>query len=134
MITSILTSVKKVLGLDASYTAFDEDIILYINTALSRLHRMGVGPENGYAIEDATPTWEDFIGTDPVLNMVKGLVCLYVKLRFDPPPTSYAMQAAQEQINEKEWLITQYMEETNWVDPRPVTVPEGELVLDGGQP
>lgn len=134
MITSILTSVKKVLGLDASYTAFDEDIIMHINSTFSKLHQLGVGPEVGFMIEDATPTWEELIGTDPVLNLVKSYTYRCVQQLFDPPPTSYAMQAVQEQIREMEWRISQYVEETIWVDPRPADIPEGELVLDGGQP
>lgn len=134
MIPSILNSAKKILGMDASYTVFDDELIIFINSTLSNLHRLGVGPEEGFAIQDATATWEDLIGTDPVLNMVQTYVSLSVKLMFDPPPTSYSITAMQNQVDKQEWLITQYMEETNWVDPRPADLPEEDLVLDGGQP
>ena len=38
---SILTSVKKLLGLPADYEAFDPDIIMHINTVLMILSQMG---------------------------------------------------------------------------------------------
>lgn len=46
---SILTSVKKLLGLPADYEAFDPDIVMYINTVLMILSQMGVGPKEGFS-------------------------------------------------------------------------------------
>ena len=40
---SILTSVKKLLGIDESYTHFDADLIMHINSVFSILGQMGVG-------------------------------------------------------------------------------------------
>ena len=42
---SILTSVKKLLGLTEEYTAFDADLIMHINSVLMILRQMGVGPQ-----------------------------------------------------------------------------------------
>ena len=68
MSTSILTSTKKILGIDESYTAFDLDILTHINSVFSTLNQIGIGPANGYMIEDATDTWDAFYGNDPRLN------------------------------------------------------------------
>lgn len=119
METSILTSTKKILGLDEDYTAFDPDIITHINTAFSILAQLGVGPVQGFMIEDAEAVWEDFIGTDNRYNMVKTYVWLKVRQLFDPPTTSYLITAFDEQVRELEWRINSYREETEWVDPDP---------------
>lgn len=59
---SILTSVKKLLGIDESYTHFDPDLIMHINSVFSILAQIGVGPANGFFITGEGETWSDFIG------------------------------------------------------------------------
>ena len=49
---SILTSIKKMLGLSKDYTQFDDDIIMHINTVFLNLTQLGVGPKNGFVIAD----------------------------------------------------------------------------------
>jgi hypothetical protein len=115
--TSILNSVKKVVGIDADYDAFDVDILMHINTAFSTLNQLGIGPEAGFAIEDDVPTWDAFLGDDPRLNSVKSYVFLRVRLLFDPPATSYAIEAFQKQITEIEWRLNVKREGESWVDP-----------------
>lgn len=135
MSTSILNSVKKNLGLAADYTAFDPDVIMYINSVFSTLHQLGVGPDDGYMIEDATPTWDAFLGDDPKLNNIKVYVSLCVKLLFDPPTMSFVIEALKEQKRELEWRINVRREDVEWVDPEgPGVMEDGELVLDGGIP
>ena len=129
---SILTSTKKILGIEASYQAFDLDILTYINSAFSTLNQLGIGPEDGFMIEDATPTWDSFIGSDSRLNSVKNYVYLSVRLIFDPPATSYAIEALNQQKKELEWRLNVYREGTAWVDPDPELTED--LVLDGGEP
>jgi hypothetical protein len=105
---SILTSVKKVLGLAEDYEIYDLDIAMHINTALSTLTQLGIGPEDGFAIEDKTDTWDDFlqgVGSRARLNGVKTYVCLRVRLVFDPPATSFAIDSFQKQIQELEWRL-----------------------------
>jgi hypothetical protein len=130
--TSILTSTKKNLGLGADYEAFDPDIVLYINGVFSTLNQLGVGPEQGFAIEDDAATWDAFIGTDPRLNSVKTYMYLCVRLLFDPPGTSYLIAAVEKQKQELEWRLNVYKEATNWVDPEPGDDPEDDEFLDGG--
>jgi hypothetical protein len=114
---SILINVKKMLGIDASYTAFDQDIIIHTNTALSVLTQLGIGLSTGFQIEDDVATWTDFLGTDKNLNTVKSYVYLRVRLLFDPPTTSYLITALNEQIREFEWRLNVYREEGSWVSP-----------------
>jgi len=121
METSILTSIKKVLGLDAEYTVFDEDIIMHINTAFSTLTQLGVGPSSGFEIQDDTAEWANYIDTDMELNSVKTYIGLRVKQLFDPPQTSYLTAAMEKQIESLEWRLNQHREETEWTDPNPPT-------------
>lgn len=121
METSILTSTKKILGIAADYTAFDLDVITHINAALSTLTQLGVGPSGGYMIQDATANWADFVpDTDiQMQSTVKTYVYLRVRMLFDPPATTYAIQAFQQQIEQLEWRLNVHSEETGWTDPDP---------------
>lgn len=120
---SILKSTKKILGIASDYTAFDLDIITHINTAFSTLTQLGVGPAAGFMIEDDAATWAEFIGdTDLQLNSVKSYIFLRTRLLFDPPATSYLINAYENQIRELEWRLNTHREETQWVDPNPVVV------------
>lgn len=105
MTTSILDSVKKVIGLASDYDEFDADIIMHINSVFSTLNHLGVGPENGFSIEDATTTWDAFIGTDSRMNFVKTYVYLKVRLLFDPPATGYLVDSMEKQAQELEWRM-----------------------------
>lgn len=102
---SILTTVKKMLGIEEEYDVFDLDIIIHINSVFNILHQIGVGPENGFAITDKTTYWTDYIPeNDVLLNMVKSYMGLKVRKLFDPP-TGAAAEASNELINELEWRI-----------------------------
>lgn len=117
MSASILNSIKKILGIAEDYEHFDIDVITHINTVFSTLNQLGIGPDSGFMIEDATSTWEDFLGDDPRLNNVKTYVYLRVRLLFDPPTTSFAIEAMNKQIEEMEWRINTQRESTSWVPP-----------------
>lgn len=121
MIASILTSVKKNLGIDESYTFFDDDILLYINGVFSTLNQLGIGPDDGFAIEDATATWDTYLADNLKLNSVKTYMYLKVRLLFDPPTTSFAIEALNNQATELEWRLNVVREETEWIDPNVVT-------------
>ena len=115
MDNSILNTVKKILGLTPEETVFDLDVITHINTAFSTLYQLGVGPSTGFAIEDDTSTWDDFIDGDiSIVNACKTYVYLRTRLLFDPPPTSFALQSMKEQLTEYEWRISALREEANW--------------------
>lgn len=114
---SILNSTKKILGVGEADTSFDVDITFHINSVLSVLNQVGIGPSDGYMIEDDTATWDAFIGTDPRLNLVKTYLYLKVRLLFDPPSTSYAIDAMKKQIAEFEWRLNVMREGESWTDP-----------------
>jgi hypothetical protein len=131
MTDSILDSTKKVLNLAPDYTAFDQDVILHINSVFSTLNQLGIGPEAGFRIEDNSALWSDFLGGDLRLNHVKSYMCLRVRMLFDPPTLGYVIDAVKEQIKELEWRINVQRESIAWIDPDPSPSVE---VLDGGRP
>lgn len=102
---SILISIKKLLGIAEDYTNFDTDIIIHINTVFLTLNQLGVGPEDGFSIEDVSTTWEEYIGDNKKLNAVQTYIYLKVKLVFDPPASSAVMEANKQMINELEWRL-----------------------------
>ena len=114
MVDSILTSVKKMLGPEEDYTHFDPDIITHINSALATLTELGVGPEDGFVIEDSSATWTDFIGNDKLLKLVPTYVYLKVRLAFDPPATAATIDSFDRQAKEYEWRINAAAERENW--------------------
>lgn len=122
MIASILTSTKKTLNLAEDYTAFDEDIIMHINSVFSTLNQLGVGPIEGFMIEDKDSTWDTFLGSDPRLNHIKTYMYLRVRMLFDPPTTGYHTEAMQKQIEEHEWRLNVQREDTQWTEPIPPVV------------
>lgn len=120
MVDSILDSTKKVLGIQPDYDVFDTDLIMHINGVFSTLNQLGIGPNEGFAIEDDVPTWQDFLGTDARLNNVKTYVYLRVRLLFDPPGGSYHLvNSMNEQVKELEWRISTQREGESWTEPTP---------------
>ena len=102
---SILTSIKKMLGIEAAYDQFDADLIMHINSTLSVLTQLGIGPETGFFITDVNSTWFDFLKDDPRLGLVKSYMYLKVKLLFDPPSGSAAIESMNRIVSEFEWRI-----------------------------
>lgn len=102
---SILTSIKKLLGITEEYTHFDNDIIIHINSVLLTLTQLGVGPKEGFLIEDKTADWTDFIEDSVQLQAVKSYVYLKVKLLFDPPLSSAVIESTNRMIAELEWRL-----------------------------
>lgn len=102
---SILTSIKKLLGITEEYEHFDPDIIMHINSAFMILNQLGVGPEEGFAIKDKNSTWDEFLSGGTNLEAVKTYVYLKVKLMFDPPLSSTVIEAIKSQISELEWRL-----------------------------
>ena len=105
METSILDSIKKLLGIPSDVTEFDTDILIHINSVFSILTQLGVGPSSGFSIEDSSAEWSDFIGDDARLSDVKSFVYLKTRLLFDPPASSAAMDAMNRMASELEWRI-----------------------------
>lgn len=102
---SILTSIKKMLGITEEYTHFDADLIMHINSVFMVLNQLGVGPEDGFYIEDETTTWFEYIKDLRQLQAVKSYMALKVGLIFDPPASSTVMQAKKDAISEFEFRL-----------------------------
>lgn len=141
---SILDSTKKVLGIDPGDDSFDQDIITHINTALSHLYQLGIGPAAGFAIADNQPKWDDFLAAPEsgsakeetylsILSAAKTNLYLRVRLFFDPPAVSYVLTAMQQQLQESDVRLSMLRESTDWVHPNPSLVAQGEpTTIDGG--
>ena len=103
---SILTSIKKLLGIAEDYEHFDADIIIHINSVLMVLTQLGVGPAEGFVIEDESAKWSDFVSdTSPVkMSAIRTYVYLRVRLLFDPP-SGTVIEMINKQIAEFEWRL-----------------------------
>lgn len=135
--TSILKSVKKNLGLDAGYTAFDHDVITHINMSFFNLNQLGIGPAEGFMIEDDQERWIDFVDASINLSAQNALqTYIYLKVRaiFDPPGTPHHIAAIKEQIVELEHRLLTERELTKWGAPGAPgdLLFEDQVILDGG--
>jgi len=110
MENSILTSIKKLLGIEEAYLHFDPDIIIHINSAFFNLNQLGVGPTTGFRIQDAEAKWVDFVGERLDLESIKSYIYLKTRLVFDPPQMGYLVDAIKDQIKELEWRLNVQVE------------------------
>ena len=113
MDSSILTSIKKLLGIAEEDTSFDQDIIMHINTVFAILAQLGVGPENGFFIEDDGVIWSDYLGNATNLELVKSYIYMKVRSMFDPPTSSILADAMNKNISELEWRINTTVDPKN---------------------
>lgn len=109
---SILTSIKKLLGITEEDTNFDADIVIHINSIFAVLNQLGVGPSECFSISGKFEEWNDFISDSNKLEAVKTYVYLRVRLIFDPPQSSAMIEATKETIKELEWRLNITAEST----------------------
>lgn len=102
---SILTSIKKLLGIDEAYEAFDTDIIIHINSVFSVLNQLGVGPKTAFRITGKDEKWSDFECPQTNIDYLKDYIYIKVRLIFDPPTNSAAADALNAQAAEYEWRL-----------------------------
>lgn len=102
---SILTSVKQYCGITEEDEAFDSDIVDHINSVFMDLHQLGVGPIEGFHIEDKTTLWTDFISDLNKFQAVKSYVKIRVKLLFDPPASSALLESLKQSADRWEWRL-----------------------------
>lgn len=103
---SILTSIKKLLGIPEEYTQFDTDIIIHINSVMLNLKQIGIGPDDGFSITSSDDTWSSLYGRYKNLEAIKSYMFLKVRLLFDPPTSQAVMDAYKNQIAELEWRLS----------------------------
>lgn len=103
---SILLTVKKGIGIDPSYEAFDPDIIMHINSVLFILTQEGIGPKEGFNITGQDETWEDFLGeSNTKLSAVQSYVTLKTRILFDPSQSGTLNEQITKLISELEWRL-----------------------------
>ena len=107
---SILTSIKKMLGISEEYDIFDADIVMHINSVFMTLTQLGVGPAEGFEIRDELATWDEFLDDPVILNTVKTYMYLKVRMLFDPPTSAALIDAMNRQANELEWRLNAQVE------------------------
>lgn len=101
---SILTSVKKMLGIQEDYEHFDPEITLHINSVFMTLNQLGVGPEEPFRIDNKNDLWDDFI-EEGQIEAVKSYMYMRVRLMFDPPTSGFLVDSLNKQIAELEWRM-----------------------------
>jgi hypothetical protein len=114
---SIINSIKKVSGLTEDDDSFDLDVLMHVNSIFSDLTQLGLGPDEGFEVEDASTTWDAFTDNSKQQNSVKTYVYLRLRLIFDPPTTSYAIESMDKQIQKAEWRLNVEREGRLWQDP-----------------
>lgn len=102
---SILTSIKLLLGIKEEYEYFDDQLIMHINSVFFILTQLGVGPSEGFSIEDKFATWNEFLPDEQNLEAVKSYVHLKVKLLFDPPMSTAVTESINRLISELEFRL-----------------------------
>jgi hypothetical protein len=102
---SILNSVKLGLDIIPENDEYDQVVMMHINSVIAKLDQLGVDQFGPFEVEDETAKWSDFLGEDKLLNMVKSYVVLQVRLLFDPPTTSFLLDAFNKMSQEMEWRI-----------------------------
>ena len=105
---SILTSIKKLMGITEEYDAFDQDILILINSVLFELEQIGVKAKEGFVLSDKTAVWSDYSDDDRLLNVLKPYIYMKTKLTFDPPTSSGALDSMNRIIDRFEWRINLY--------------------------
>ena len=108
---SILLSIKKMLGFDENYDAFDTDILIFINAAISMLIQIGVGPDDGVTVKGKDEEWSILIDNREDLEDVKTYIYITVKIAFDPPSNSSVLKSLQDLRDECAWRILVQTEE-----------------------
>ena len=104
---SILNTIKTLLPVEETDTSFDGELIVHINTAIMALTQMGVGPPEGFEIEDETSTWQDFLGENvKKFSAAKTYIHAKVKLVFDSASmTGPLMESFERIIKECEFRL-----------------------------
>lgn len=119
---SILTSIKKLLGINEEDTNFDNDIIMHINSVFFTLKQIGVNSTKNFSITDKTSVWSEYILPTQNLEAIKTYMYLKVRLLFDPPLSTALLQAMESNADEYEWRIM--------VEVDPIPIPEVVISYD----
>ena len=113
---SILDTVKKTCGLGSDYDAFDQDILVFLNAAILDLTQNGIGPSDGFTVTDSSQTFEDFVGGFKNVGAVATYLSQKTRIAFDPPSSSYVLEAMNKNLAELIWRLNLEAENTSTSD------------------
>ena len=105
MSDSVLSSTKQMLGISPEDTSFDVNVVMSINTALTILMDLGLTEVEDQIVTSDKMTWDELLGGRTDIEYVKTYIYQKVKLIFDPPTSTAAIDAMQRSISELEWRI-----------------------------
>lgn len=108
---SILTSIKKSIGIEKEHIHFDPEIIMYSNAEFATLSQLGIGPKEGYRIDGYDSVWDDYIERSPLQNLVREYIPLKIKMVFDPSASSVVSDSLKSRIAELEWRMLVFAED-----------------------
>lgn len=123
---SILKTVKTALNVSETDEAFDEELVLWINSTFWTLKQLGIGPVQGFVIEGDGEDWDEFLSDEVLLSQVKSYITMKAKLQFDPPSTGFHTTSLTELIKEAEWRLSVDREDVAWVPPLVPVVVDAE--------
>lgn len=103
--SSILDTIKKLVGIPSDYYIYDLDLVIAINSSFMILNQLGVGPEKPFSIKGSSETWKDFFGDEEIFELAKSYIYLRARLLFDPPASGVLHEAVERQISEFEWRM-----------------------------
>ena len=109
MESSILKTIRRSITGSSENTFFDEDLIMAANVGFLTLTQLGVGPEEGFIVEDEKTKWEDFTDDELLLTTVNTYICRRTRLEFDPP-TGSVLEALKASIDQMEWRLRHAVE------------------------
>lgn len=107
---SIFSDVKQSLPISEEDDSFDEEILTNINSLFLDLNQIGLGPSNLFYI-DQTTTWGEFSDDKGLVNAVKDYIAIKVRIKFDPPSSSFVLSSYNEIANKMEWRLNFYVED-----------------------
>lgn len=107
---SILDTIKDLSDINNSDSAFDTEMISYINSAFFNLYQLGIGPDKGFHITDNTQTWHDYVNDESLIGEIQLYIKLKIRLVFDPPVNSFVVTSIENQIKEIEWRLNAHVD------------------------
>lgn len=99
---NILSSIKQMLNVEQSITAFDNELIMFINSAIAELIQGGVGPQSGLDVTAET-SWSAFSDNSNIVSHSKQYVYCRTRLLWDSPTNSFTVNSFNDQAKESYW-------------------------------
>lgn len=96
---SILLHTKNLLDIPEDSTEFDQAVLTSINTSIFTLAQLGLPVPANFVVTNLSQTWSDLLGA-LTLEPVKSFIYLRAKREFDPPASSFLIEAIGKQIDE----------------------------------